>query len=320
DRIHVDTHHPELTTDERTWGAQYWQQDWAAGTNTDGRADAWSILASRFGPERAAWIARVLQPTNIAQRATDPSPSLPTLPPVGDNGEDVWRTAPKARLLPDHWIAILHSHGNVAMTVTGNPIPRDLNVGPDPLAADLTSEEDAAVSAGDQLAVDPGMLWMVDFKAAEDNGMGLRFTIPQATVAAGIDSLLVFGVSASLAVTDAANKLADLLDAHHYTDGLQFLRLGTPTNNNDDRRSGYTTDDPGHSRSFKYEVMADPTQAPNALNTGIALGVPTSRIASTLGRIGDSDDNHDLDQKSMNTALWQVGWGYYLTNMMGAET
>src|SRR5437868_7592205 len=66
DRIHVDTHHPELTSDERTWGAQYWQQDWAAGTNADARADAWSILASRFGPARAAWIARVLQPTNIA--------------------------------------------------------------------------------------------------------------------------------------------------------------------------------------------------------------------------------------------------------------
>jgi hypothetical protein len=320
DRIHVDTHHPELTTDERTWGAQYWQQDWAAGTNADGRADAWSILASRFGPERAAWIARVLQPTNIAQRATDPSPNLPTLPPVGDNGEDVWRTAPKARLLPDHWIAVLHSHGSVAMTVTGKPIPSDLNVGPDPLAPDLTPEEDAAVSAGDQLAVDPGMLWMVDFTAAEDNGMGLHFTIPQATLAAGIDSLLVFGVSASLAVTDTANKLADLLDAHHYTDGLQFLRLGTPTNNTDDRRSGYSTDDPGHSRSFEYEVKADPTQAPNALNTGSALGVPSSRIAETLGRIGDAGDNHDLDQRSMNTALWQAGWGYYLTNMMGAET
>ena len=24
--------------------------------------------------------------------------------------------------------------------------------------------------------------------------------------------------------------------------------------------------------------------------------------------------------RSMNTALWQVGWGYYLTNMVGAET
>jgi hypothetical protein len=320
DRIHVDTHEPELTTDERTWGAQYWQQDWAAGTNTDGRADAWSILASRFGPERAAWIARVLQPTNIAQRATDPAPILPTLPPVGDNGEDVWRTAPKARLLPDHWSAILHSQGSVAMTVTGNPIPRDLNVGPDPLAPDLTPEEDAAATAGDQLAVDPGMLWMVDFTTAETNGMGLRFTIPQATLVAGIDSLLVFGVAASLAVTDTSNMLADLLDAHHYTDGLQFLRLGTPTNNTDDRRSGYTTDDPGHARSFQYEVMADPTQAPNALNTGIALGVPSTRIAATLGRIADAGDNHDLDQRSINTTLWQVGWGYYLTNMMGAET
>ena len=320
DRIHVDTHQPELTTDERTWGAQYWQQDWAAGTNTDGRADAWSILASRFGPERAAWIARVLTPTNIARRATDPAPILPTLPPVDANGENAWRTAPKARLLPDRWTAVLHSQGAVAMTVTGNPIPSDLNVGPDPTAPAPTDAENAAITAGDQLAVDPGMAWMVDFTAAEANGMGLRFTIPQTTLLAGIDSLVVFGVAASLAPTDTVNKLADLLDAHHYTDGLQFLPLGTPTNNTDDCRSGYSTDDPGYSRSFGYEVAADPNNAPNALNTGVALGVPTSRIATTLGHIDAAAGNHDLDQCSINTALWQVGWGYYLTNMMGAET
>jgi len=332
DRIHVDTHHPELTTDERTWGTQYWQQDWAAGSNESERADAWGILASRFGPERAAWIARVLQPTNIAQRATAASPIFPTLPPVGENGEDAWRTAPKARLLPDHWTAVLHSHGTVALTKTGSPIPRDLNVGPDPRAPELTAAEDAAISAGDQLAVDPGMLWMVDFTAAETNGMGLRFRIPQATLLAGLDSLVVFGVlapptggaaaatTATATATDTPNALADLLDAHHYTDGLQFLRLGTPTNNTDDRRSGYSTDDPGHARSFEYEVKADPTQTPNALDTGTVLGVPLSRIPSTLGRIGDADDDHDLDQRSINTALWQVGWGYYLTNMMGAET
>src|SRR5580765_1631129 len=69
DKIHVDTHHPELTTDERTWGTQYWQQDWTAADDA-GRADAWSALAGRFGPERAAWIARVLQPTNLDQRPT----------------------------------------------------------------------------------------------------------------------------------------------------------------------------------------------------------------------------------------------------------
>src|SRR5215831_3217330 len=320
DRIHVDTHHPELTTDERVWGAQYWQQDWAAGTDDAARANAWSMLASRFGPERAAWIARVLQPTNIDRRATDPVPVLPTLPSVGENGENAWRTAPKARLLPDHWIAILHSNGSVAMTATGNPIPRDLNVGPDPAAADLTAADEAAVAAGDQLAVDAGMLWMIDFTTAENNGMGLHFTIPQATMLAGIDSLVVFGVATSLGVAETANQLADLLDAHHYTDGLQFLRLGTPTNNTDDRRSGYSTEDPGHERSFEYEVKGDPEKAPNALHAGIALGMPWARITPTLGRIAGAGDDHDLDQSSMNKALWQVGWGYYLTNMMGAET
>src|SRR5512143_3230397 len=68
DKIHVDTHQPELTTDERTWGTQYWQQDWLAGNDTAARADAWRTLASRFGAARAAWIARALQPTNIQQR------------------------------------------------------------------------------------------------------------------------------------------------------------------------------------------------------------------------------------------------------------
>src|SRR5689334_20280195 len=49
DKIHVDTHQPELTTDERTWGSQYWQQDWLAGNDTTARAEAWRTLASRFG-------------------------------------------------------------------------------------------------------------------------------------------------------------------------------------------------------------------------------------------------------------------------------
>ena len=39
---------------------------------------------------------------------------------------------------------------------------------------------------------------------------------------------------------------AALLDAHHYTDGLAFIRPGTATNNTEDRRAGYNSDDPGH--------------------------------------------------------------------------
>jgi hypothetical protein len=329
DKIHVDTHQPELTTDERTWGTQYWQQDWLVGNDTAARADAWRTLASRFGAARAAWIARVLQPTNIQQRPTTPVPSgtppafppvFPTLPPVGVNGESAWRHAPQARLLPDRWVAVVHSAGQVVLSVTGKDIVRPLAVGPDPNAAPPDAATEAAILAGDQLALDPDMMWLVDFNAAEDKGMALRITVPPATLAAGIDSLVVFGVATSLGVANTATQLADLLDAHHYTDGLEFLRWGTPTNNTDDRRAAYNSEDPGHMRSFGNEVLADPWNAPNAARVGTALGLPAARIAPTLGHIGQATEDHDLDLRSMNTALWPVGWGYYLSNMIGAET
>src|SRR5262249_49352296 len=41
---------------------------------------------------------------------------------------------------------------------------------------------------------------------------------------------------------------------------------------------------------------------------------------ATLGRIAQAAQDHDRDLRSMNTALWQVGWGYFLSNMVGAET
>src|SRR5262245_43002364 len=128
DKIHVDTHHPELTTHERTWGTQYWQQDGNAA-DEDARANARTVLAGQFVPGRAAWSSRVLRPVTVAQRPTSP-PIFPTLPPVGERGDDAWRTAPKARLLPDHWIAMLHVNGSVGFSVPGNPIPQTLQMGP----------------------------------------------------------------------------------------------------------------------------------------------------------------------------------------------
>src|SRR5262249_14876825 len=158
--------------------------------------------------------------------------------------------------------------------------------------------------------LDPNMEWMVEFDAAEALGMALRITIPPTLLpplGPGIDSLLVFGVGASLGVDNTAAQLADLLDAHHYTDGLEFLRYGTPTNNTDDRRAGYTSGDRDHSRSFNNEVLSNPANAPNATRVGTAFGLPSLRIASTLGRIGQAAQNHELDARSMNVALWQVG-------------
>jgi hypothetical protein len=316
DKIHLDSHEPDLTADEQTWGQHYWQQDWIAADER-ARSDAWRQIADRFGAKRAAWVARVLEPANLAQRPAT-QPVFPTITVAAR--DEAWRHAPHARLLPDRWVAVVHSGGRAAITVTGTDIRRPLPVGPNPLAPPPDAATEAAIARGEQLAIDAGMKWMVDFNEAESAGMALRIPIPAAALAAGLDSLVVFGVLRSLTVAETAAQLADLLDAHHYTDGLAFVRPGTPTNNTDDRRAGYHSDDPGHEQSFATEIEGTPQlDDNNAQRVGTALGLRFDRIVTTLGRVERGMDRDDRNMRSMNTALWPVGWGYFLSNMIGTE-
>jgi hypothetical protein len=326
DTIHLDSHEPDLLAVEQTAGMAYWDTEWRTGNDVTARAGtlptAWSRLADQFGSERAAFIVRVLQPTNPEARPTavvavgtalSPAIAFPTVP-IAPATANSWRTAPKARLLPDRWTAVATS-GATTIQVTGNPIARPLNIGPDPQAT-------IAPVPADQLAIDSGMKWMIDFTEAEAKGMGLRITLPAAVVSAGVDRLVVFGVSNSLNAADGASQLGSLLDAHHYTDGLDFLHFGTPTNNTDDRRAPQLVDEPGHARSYANEVAADPSTfaaASNANRIGAAFGLATSAIAPVLGHVAQAGDQHETNMRSMNSALWQVGWGYYLSNMVGFD-
>ena len=319
DKIHMDSHEPDLTPDEQTWGQHYWQQEWLAAADATARLAAWRQIADRFGAARAAWIVRLTTPTNPADRPAG-IPAFPTLLLATTN--DAWRRAPQARLLPDRWIAVVHSSGSVVSTVTSADIRKPLNVGPKPSVPAIPAPEvKAAIERGERTALDDEMLWMVDFNEAETCGMGLRIPVAETTVNAGIDSLLVYGVVRSMSVADTAAQLADLLDAHHYTDGLALLRPGTPTNNTDDRRAGYNSKDLGWERSFALEIAPPPatTEVTNATRVGTALGLPLTRIDATFGRIEGAQAHDELDMRAMNTALWQVGWGYFLSNMVGAE-
>ena len=79
--------------------------------------------------------------------------------------------------------------------------------------------------------------------------------------------------------------MGEQLDAQHYTDGLEFLRFGTPSNNTSAERSGYGAEDTGHERSFATEsgaVAVQPGEQSNARRLGTALGLPGSDIAPVL--------------------------------------
>src|SRR4029453_12497806 len=97
----------------------------------------------------------------------------------------------------------------------------------------------------------------------------------------GIDNLIVIGAAKSVPVNEAADQFGALLDAHHYTDGLSFLKTGTPTNNTETERSGYTSDDSGQQTSVDAEMTSANSIADadsNARRLGMALGFASDRI------------------------------------------
>lgn len=318
DRVHIDSHERGLTQAEKTWGEHYWQQIFQAGDDRAGQLAAWRQLVERYDAQRAAWIARLLRPQNHDARSASSEPDFPPVEAV-EHGEDAaWRSAPKARLLPSRWIAIVQAGGRVVAAVTGRDIRPELAVGPDP-QADESARPDIP---GDQPAVDGGMRWMVEFDEAEAAGMGLRIAISAAALAAGIESLFVLGVLSTATASEGATKLGEQLDAQHYTDGLEFLRFGTASNNTSAERSGYGADDTGNERSFATDsgaVTVPIGDQSNARRLGSALGLASADIAPVLGSVANGGEQHELDLRSMNTALWQPTWGYFLSNMIGMD-
>src|SRR5262245_25751518 len=263
DKIHVDTHEPELTDQEQTWGKHFWEQTWRAGNDEGAKKLMWSQLVDRFGAQRAAWVARALTPLNPGDRPAQPVPDSQPLPkpihfPATGTRQDVWTRAPRTGVLPDRWHALAYIGGRLAVRAMGAAILDPLHTGPDP-SVKLQGE----TTAGDTLAIDDGMKWMVDFDAAEKVGMGLRLKLDRAQAAAGVDILLVMGTKTAPGgtggaadVAEGAKRLAGLVDAHHYTDGLSFILNGTPSNNTPDAPSGFNASDPGAEASYLAERSA----------------------------------------------------------------
>ncbi len=292
DKVHLDSHDPALTANDLLWGKNYWQLQWQAGSDDLRLREAWRMLAGRLGPERAAWVARALTPTNPADRPAG-APSFPDL------GEPSMTTrTPLVRLLPDRWIATAYNDGAPVAVVTGRELQHDLAVGPN-LQADVTVDDEAP-------AVDDGMRWMVDFDRAEEVGMALRVPLP----AASVDVLLVVGVSDG----DRTRDLAAQFDAHHYTDGLAFLPPASPTNNGPAGRTPYQAPDPQHDRSYVQEWQSQgPAPGSNAALAGTAFGLAAFTHAASAA------DHDEAEAQAMATVLWPATWGYFLAQMVGFD-
>ncbi|GHJ43618.1 hypothetical protein Cs7R123_09600 [Catellatospora sp. TT07R-123] len=302
DVLHVDTHETDLTAAETDHGVRYWAEVTAAGTDTDRLLGAWQALTAEYGIERAAWIAR--RTRNGA--------------PAGTPATGTWNRAPLARLLPTRWRVAGYrewspGQSTLHFDVAGKDIARDLAVGPDPRALADAADSD------EQALVTPGMRWMVDYQAAVEAGMAITITRAEdANIGMTLTRLIVYGVDEEGQTVTGAGRLAGLLEAHHYTDGLGFADPGTPTNNTELARSGL--DARSEQVSERYR-LADGTRTAPAAVPGEAVG---GQLAAALGFdaaaaavLGRDPASRRTDlQADANALLWPSTWGYFLLHVL----
>jgi hypothetical protein len=283
DDLHVDTHEPGLTEEEQRWGQHFWEQagSGATGGQAERRQQAWQQLADRFGALRAAWIARALGPAQPAAAA---------------RREETWTRASHTRALPDRWVAIAYRADTPVVTAWGAPIPDPLPTGPAPHA-------DSEAHGGALPAVDAGMRWMVDFDAAEANGMGLRIPLTEEQARYGFERLVVIGIKASADAQATAGLLAELLDAHHYTNGLALVAQNVPTNNTAEASSGYSSS--GDSAPDTYAIELGDSLAADGSDGAIvaqALGV----APAVFSHVRDAGAAEQIHARAVNAALWGI--------------
>lgn len=282
DDIHVNSFEPELTAAESAARTSFLA---AAAQGGQGAQDAFTALAQQFGAQRAAWIA------SANAQAGSKSGS--------------WTKAPSTNLMPERWIVMGYSGATSQLLAVGPPIPDSLALGPDP--------------AGPGPASDDGMAWLSNFDRAVEVGMGFRITLdPDPTRPTGFDRLVVFGLNTQITPAQGVERFGDLLQAHHYTDGLQLLPHGAPTNNTEDTTSVVDSHDLNYAKL--YAIEQGPALCPSRPTAdGDRLARAAGFDPALLAHVSGANGSQDEHASAMNTVLWPGTLGYYLEQIVNGS-
>ena len=321
DDIAVHTHEKELTEIEIKAAQTFWKHIWHAADDGSLRLGAWRGIVSSRGPERAAWIARQMEPLNpddkpaVVIDAVDDLPVEPVFPETTIR-ESTWSQPPQSRIMPDRFVVRLYI-GSSYREVIGENIPDPLHLGIDPKALENEIENEDGV-----LVLKDKLKWMQDFDEAEKVGMGIRVPLfpREGFFQSGFDKILVLGVKTSADKDEGKELLEDLLNNHHYTHGgLSVVPQGTPTNNTEGSDSGYSAYNANEEDLFNIE-LGEPLFTPTSTDMNKTDG---QQLADALGisyeavqNIKHADQTDIKEAMCMNKALWPTTFGYYLPQMM----
>lgn len=246
--------------------------------------------------------------------------------PSVDRNPESWSRQPRARLLPDRWIAIAEwtaggAAGETKRTaVAGRAIREPLPLGPSP---ESVATKDLASQRTESPAPD-GTEWMVDFEQAQWAGMGLRIRLDELAgfdPACGFERVTVLGVNGTTSAHNSATALRELLDGHHYTDGLELLDPGTPTNVGEGMDSP-SPDPIEHECAPPLLESGDGSDA-DLLARALSIDPETVGDARTgvgsrhvFANVANADATAQRDARHANSALWPATMGYYLRHLL----
>ncbi len=312
DQAHLNGHEPELTDAELRAGKWYWEQRWNA-VNADVTREAWRALVKTFNARRASWIVRALTPTNLGDLGSATPPQFPE--PATKSA--AWTRAIQATVLPDRWVALGYQGATEVFRKWSAGVPDALAVSLTPDPADI-----APPPPDNELPIDDGMRWTVEYENALAQGMAITVTDADLganfKLANGLTRLVVFGVDWTLKPEQSASAFADLITAHQYSDGFEFLKQGTPTNNTGAVHSGLNENDdklaelydPGSPSAGGAEGSASQLLAR-------ALGLDTNSVA--LDRTPGAALNEQRIASNLFNVLWRGTLGYYLDEMLNVD-
>ena len=317
DDIAIHTHEETLTDAEVKDGVTYWKALFAAtkagGADAEDRKKtAWSTLVVTYPPQRAAWVVLQTKPTNWSISLAGIADVNGLVFPTHDSTKtNAWSRAPRTNVMPDKFVVILYEGGEIVNQVVGRIIPDELFVGPDPFDA-----KKAFQTKDTKLVFGEAYDWTSDFDKAIDAGLGFRIPLTGNQIANGFEKILVLGVLLSASETESQVMVEQLIDNHHYSpNGFSIVPQGAPTNNTDQKGSGYTRNDPFGSTSYVVEAgdaLFEKTDDCDGRSLADALGIEYAPLQNIM----HSNAKEYREAVAMNKAMYPGTLGYYFSTLM----
>ena len=312
----VDTFDPVLTDGEVANAQVYWRRIWLTYGDQGLERAAWRDLVAAHGSGRAGWIVDSYAPTNPGDKPTQPTdnPPQPQFPAVATKSHP-WAIAPHVTTLPQRFVFTGYpAGGGGPVVVVGNPVPADLQVGPDGSA---TGADQLHPDGAGGLSIPDGLAWMADFDRAVAIGMGLRVPLTPAQARDGFDRVLVLGVRVGEDAAASRARLEDLLRHHAYgRTGLAVLAQGTATNNTEQAPSGHDRGDDPDATFDRTTPRYTPTPDWLAKRDGQWLAEQLGVAGDFFVHVAGAEGTDQLTARALTRALWPATLGYWMRTML----